>query len=1016
MATGLNMITRPRVTVELLVGAAIALVMFLAMAIQATAQSGGRDQARTYFFGNSLITHVSGTEETAVPHWLSQLALQNGKRFASDGQFGFLRNFAADLPPLATWGFGKVQRAWRRGAQPFDKAGFDSIVISPANFIQDVPPDTAYRDGSGQSPLGETLKIIDWLMAQDRDLRVFIYGGWPEMANITPDFPPSASGLLQYHRTARGPDVEWYAGFVAMLQAERPEADIRLLPVGERLSRALMTPPFNSIPALDLYEDNAPHGTPSLYVMAAIVTYAALYDTPPETVELPESIHPVLRENLPQLVSLLTDANANAAPVNATNPPEPEPEPEPQAKPQPATTSEPERAALPKIRPKPDQQPLEVTGPAGTGLENPSLAMGLNGVDDWTAQQPFLDLMKTARPWVGHSEAQWGAVSFEDMQAQGALDSNGWPTRIPDGANRIETFILTDMDPEAAALEGTYVLRYKGNAKIEVTARARRPRYADGEITFQYRPDEGLVGIVLTDIDATDPIRDITIVREDQLPLFEAGAIFNPDWLAVVQDARSVRFMDWMRTNASPVASWDDRPQMSDFSWGWRGVPLDAMLTLANRIGADPWFTMPHMADDAYFAAFAATVRDRLDPRLQAYVEYSNELWNFAFAQTQWAAAMAEARWGPGQPDDAWIQFAGARTAEMAEVWQAAYGDSFDDRVKIVMGVHTGWQGLEQAQMKAPLWRADDPNRKPPVDYVDAYAVTGYFGFNFGTEEFAPTVDGWIDDSVNAATRAGEAEGKRRVALREYVRERQFDQAHAPAAAALRDGPVKALISEIWPYHAGVARDAGLELIMYEGGTHVSGHGNRVNDDRLTEFFNEFNYTPEMARIYDTVLAGWIDTGGTLFNAFVDVSTPTKWGSWGALRHLGDDNPRWRALKRYNETAQPAFGTRAPGTFLNGVTRIGTDRSETLEGTVEEDVLIAGPGNDTLISHGRGDHLHGGPGRDTARLPGKLEIYQFSRQNPDQIVADGPNGRVILTAIERIEFADGDRVETADLN
>jgi hypothetical protein len=34
------------------------------------------------------------------------------------------------------------------------------------------------------------------------------------------------------------------------------------------------------------------------------------------------------------------------------------------------------------------------------------------------------------------------------------------------------------------------------------------------------------------------------------------------------------------------------------------------------------------------------------------------------------------------------------------------------------------------------------------------------------------------------------------------------------------------------------------------------------------------------------------------FNAFVDVAAPSRWGSWGALRHLTDDNPRWQVLAK----------------------------------------------------------------------------------------------------------------------
>ena len=46
---------------------------------------------------------------------------------------------------------------------------------------------------------------------------------------------------------------------------------------------------------------------------------------------------------------------------------------------------------------------------------------------------------------------------------------------------------------------------------------------------------------------------------------------------------------------------------------------------LANEVGADAWFSMPHQADDAYVAAFAEYVRDHvkraLDTLLDSFTE-----------------------------------------------------------------------------------------------------------------------------------------------------------------------------------------------------------------------------------------------------------------------------------------------------------------------------------------------------------------------------------------------------------
>lgn len=50
----------------------------IALILQASLAAAGpwpeRDSARIYIFGNSLITHLSDTQETTVPHWLGIMA------------------------------------------------------------------------------------------------------------------------------------------------------------------------------------------------------------------------------------------------------------------------------------------------------------------------------------------------------------------------------------------------------------------------------------------------------------------------------------------------------------------------------------------------------------------------------------------------------------------------------------------------------------------------------------------------------------------------------------------------------------------------------------------------------------------------------------------------------------------------------------------------------------------------------------------------------------------------------
>ncbi|NDU99466.1 hypothetical protein [Pseudoroseicyclus tamaricis] len=609
--------------------------------------------------------------------------------------------------------------------------------------------------------------------------------------------------------------------------------------------------------------------------------------------------------------------------------------------------------------------------------EQPVLGMGLNGIADWSTELPFIDQMKSARPWIGHLPGQWGGMSFDELRAGGYLTPEGWPAQIPEGIEKLETFVLTDLPVETRVAAGIYLVEWEGEGRLQIGGSARDVRVGVNTARFRFAPGEGPVGIAITETDPADPIRDISVVREDLQPLHELGLIYDPDFVALVGQFRVLRFMDWMKTNGSTQQQVADRPRLSDFSWAWRGIPAEAIVTLGNAAGTDIWVTMPHLASDDYVALFASYVEEALDPRLKVYAEYSNELWNFIFPQTQWAQAQAAERWGEAA-GDGWMQVAGLRAAEVAGIWAKAFVESPDRLVRVV-AVHTGWPGLEAALLEAPLAVAD--GAAPPHESFDAYAVTGYFGHDIGSEERAEEVRSWA-----TAT-----------------------DGFARAAAALRAGSFAGLLEELWPYHAARAAEYGLELVAYEGGTHVAAQGALLEDEAVTDFFTAFNYSPEMAGLYEEMFAAWAALGAGPFLHFVDVAPPSKWGSWGALRWRGDDNPRWQALRAVN-----ASGTGAPrpaGTFAAGRYLVGTAAGERLEGSGEEDVLVGREGDDLLVPGGAPasgqDAVHGGPGDDVLLLPG----------GPEDWAQDGAEGLVILTspahgtiraaAIERLRFAEG---------
>lgn len=521
----------------------------------------------------------------------------------------------------------------------------------------------------------------------------------------------------------------------------------------------------------------------------------------------------------------------------------------------------------------------------------PWLGFNLAPVSDWSTQLPFLDLMKSARPWIGHLPGQWGGWDHDELAARGYLDADGWPLRIPADLAGISTMILTDLPADADTAAGHYLLTHDGDGVLEIGGRAENVRRGRGTLRgrawFDATPGEGGVILTIRRSNPDNPLRNIRIVAEQHAADFEGGEVFNPVWLDRLSGSAALRFIDWGATNNSTLSDWGDRPRLGDYTWARNGVPLEVMVTLANRLRADPWFTLPHLADDDFIRAYAEQVRDGLDPGLRAWVELSNEVWNWQFTQAHWAEAEGRARWGR---DNMWMQYYAKRAAQMVMIWDDVFADA-PERLVRVLATQSGWIGLEQ-ELLAPMWVAEDPSANPaPPAVFDAYAVTGYFTGDLGGAAKVDLVREWIVES-RTAERDGPAH--------------PLDAAVTLAARDLRDGSVSGdardtlayLIDTVLEHHARVAADWGLQLVAYEGGTHVVGLGAALNDETLTEFFTYLNYTPEMGALYDQLLKGWRGAGGGVFMHYYDIGPPGRFGSWGALRHLGDDNPRWRALRQ----------------------------------------------------------------------------------------------------------------------
>ena len=361
----------------------------------------------------------------------------------------------------------------------------------------------------------------------------------------------------------------------------------------------------------------------------------------------------------------------------------------------------------------------------------PSLGTNLDGTAYYTTHFPYIDLMHQASDFIPQTSSTWDSGVPLD------LDPNGWVMSLP--ADTWAGIYPILHNPAGADIAGDhYVVTYDGDGIFQGSLGSTISGASPGRFVLTAALD-GSLGFQITSTNPADYVRDIHVVREDQSALFDAGAIWNPQFVAKVEDFHTFRYMDLMSTNVvydayglvtwpdstnSAQLEWTDRPLMSDAQWN-KGVPVEALVALCNETGTDGWFNMPVNASDDYVRQFAIYVRDHLNPGLEVHVEFSNEVWNWAFPQSHYADAHDAGF-------ENWMEWYGVRTAQVGKIWNEVFGESptggedVTGRVHVVYNTQGPWKGLESYGLETLNWYENGVHVRAG-DYFDEYAITGYY-------------------------------------------------------------------------------------------------------------------------------------------------------------------------------------------------------------------------------------------------------------------------------------------------
>lgn len=355
----------------------------------------------------------------------------------------------------------------------------------------------------------------------------------------------------------------------------------------------------------------------------------------------------------------------------------------------------------------------------------------------------------------------------------------------------------------------------------------------------------------------------------------------------------------------SPGHNWTDGDTVIPYLSNWKDIERKRFIVSRSDpkagtfalSGLDATNFEPFNAELAYFTApynletirkevtpFAAHFRDTVKPPFVTYFELDNEMWNWLFAAPHWLAAQARGKFD----DDNNFKMSGYLAAHYMNVIRETYGAENRKNWRGVLSTFviladTTNQIIEGAQ----TYISENAPNLTLQDLFDDIAVTGYWGHGFTEEKKAETL------ALMAASTTRWKNGS------EPTKYSHFDKViNEQCAESLEE------VKNWWREQKKVAAKQNLGLIQYEGGNH--------NDPRFywsltpkeleefMDFYRNCNHTKEDAKNYREMFHSFEEIGGQFPSKFQEMGTVSRFGAWGGLRHMKDENPVWDEVVAFN--------------------------------------------------------------------------------------------------------------------
>jgi len=530
--------------------------------------------------------------------------------------------------------------------------------------------------------------------------------------------------------------------------------------------------------------------------------------------------------------------------------------------------------------------------------QNSLIGTNLGGIAYWTTEWCFVDVMKMSSDWV--SLDQPGYFNRAGAWGNGMpinLRVDGYPAFLLPG-QIVGKLMLRDVHLHAPS--GQYVCLYDGDGEIDFQFDASVVLFGKGRVEFKFTPtevpgctlaycsDNGIF-LRLLKTNPANPVRNIRVI----MPGFESTYQrfpFHPYFLKSLEHYSVIRFKDWQGVDNSKEKYWKNRT-LPSFASQAGHVSYEHIVDLSNQLGANPWISVPHLADDNYVLNLALFLNSTLRHDLKLFIEYSNEVWNLLFDQGKYAQATGLAL---NLSPDKWTaqyRFYSQRSTEIFAIFDQVFKNS---KIQVEKVLST-WTISTAATTEIVTWKS--AWKKASVVAVAPYFDCGSLG--------SPSNSALISTKT------------------------------VSQVVALCNATMPSIVPQVSAI-ATIARKYNLSLTTYEAGqslveSAVIEWGNGDNP-ALTALFIAVNRHPSMTMLYTLYINALIRAKAVSvafpMMQFVNTGFPTKYGSWGCFEFTGKPisaTPKYQAFQSFFHGGQTtaARTNAALGFGVSDDTRIG---------------------------------------------------------------------------------------------